>query len=51
MYRKLQQDLDAIIDWCFENGLKINSDKTKSMITTTNTRLKGDVKRKVNKWW
>ena len=38
MYRKLQFDLDALINWRTINGLKINSGKTKAMITTTRTK-------------
>ena len=37
---KLQSGVDAFINWCTENGLKINSGKTKVMITTTECRLK-----------
>ena len=40
MYHKLQSDLDAFIQWCTNNGLNINSDKTKAMITTTKCKLK-----------
>ena len=40
MYRKLQSDLDSFIQWCTKNGLKINSDKTKAMITTTKCKCK-----------
>ena len=29
---KLQSDVDAFINWCTENGLKINSGKTKAYI-------------------
>ena len=39
MYNKLQSDLDNFIGWCSENGLKINSGKTKAMIVSTRTKL------------
>ena len=39
MQRRLQFDLDKFIEWCSLNGLKINSSKTKAMITSTRNRL------------
>ena len=39
MHNRLQMDLDAFINWCSKNGLKINSGKTKAMITSTRNRL------------
>ena len=39
MFDKLQTDLDMFIEWCTQNGLKINSGKTKAMITSTRNRL------------
>ena len=40
MHRTIQPDLDVFIKWCDTNGLKTNSDKTKAMIASTNSRLK-----------
>ena len=40
MYHKLQSDLDIFIGWCTANGLKINADKTKAMIVSSNAKLK-----------
>ena len=39
MYHRLQLDLDAFINWCSVNGLKINSEKTKAMLCSTRNRL------------
>ena len=39
MHCNLQSDLDAFIEWCVYNGLKINSSKSKAMITSMKNRL------------
>ena len=37
--RKIQLDFDAIIEWTFRNGLRLNPSKTKAMIFGTRSRL------------
>ena len=45
VHDNLQAELDSFIEWCSLNGLKINCNKTKTMIVSTSTRLKriGDI--------
>ena len=37
--RKMQHDLDAVVDWTFRNNLRLNHSKTKAMVFSTRNRL------------
>ena len=51
IYRKMQTDFNAVIEWTFRNSLRLNHSKTKAMVFSTRSRLSTldrDIKFKMN---
>ena len=39
VYRKLQENLSSVSNWCIENGFRMNAFKTRSMVVGNRTEI------------